>query len=242
MVDQVVDGHPDDGDQPGHNPGPCDKPSYWPETYSVNLPTRDGQAIPIGASYQGVVGGSHVYALMVKPVEGEPPEPITLEGEDCDGAAVSVTGEPGQLSHVIQAPGTVFKVQLCDNSKDIEKVVLCDVTNEHKVAVISDFKDPTAPVVSYWDLNTGAAWTGDVADLVACSDVDLESDDVEMCDAGTTFLRWIVKRNGVPTGDKFDTDLSGQAYTVTSEAGVTSGKCEASCAQAPQGVLTSWAV
>jgi hypothetical protein len=46
-----------------------------------------------------------------------------------------------------------------------------------------------------------------------------------MCDAGTPFLRWYIKKNGEPTGDYFDTDLGGQPYVVTDEAGVKRGEC-----------------
>lgn len=157
----------------------------------------------------------------------EPPEPITLEGQDCDGAPVSATGLPGQITHVVQAPDTVFKVQLCTPPKDIEKVVLCDKNTDHKVAVISDLTDPAAPIVTFWDLNTGAPWTGAIDDLVQCPDVDLESDPMEMCDGGVEFLRWIVKKDGEPTGAKFDTDKAGAPYVVTDEANVSFGKCVA---------------
>jgi hypothetical protein len=242
MVDQVVDGSQDDGDQPGHNPRPEVKSNYWPDTFAVHLPTRDGQAIPIGAAYQGVIGGSHVYALMTKSVPADPVEPITLDGEDCDGAAVSVTGEVGQLSHVIQAPGTVFKVQLCDNSKDVQRHIMCDPATGHKVAIITDFTEPATPVTSYWDIIAAAPWTGDPLTLEECPDTDIESDSIEMCDDGTTFLRWIIKSNGAPTGEKFDTTLSGQPYTVSDEGTVTVGKCVASCVKAPLGVVNSWAV
>ena len=242
MVDQVVDGHADDADQPGHNPGPKQKATYWPAVYSVNLPTRDGQAIPIGAVYKGVVGGANVYALMTETTPSAPPVPITLDGQDCDGATVPATGMPGQLVQVVQPPGQVLKVQLCDAPKDIEKVVLCDKNTGHKVAVISDLTDPLAPVVTTWDLNAAAPWVGSMANLEACPGVEMESDQVEMCDNGVTFLRWVVKSNGEPTGDKFDTDMALQPYTVANESAVKVGKCEASCAKSPLGVLTSWAI
>ena len=172
----------------------------------------------------------------------EPPEDVTLEGQDCEGNPVEASAPPGQIVYAVQAPGTTFKVQLCENPRDTEKVVLCDKTTQHKVAVISDLTDPAAPVVTFWDLNTGAPWAGDIDDLEACSGATLESDPVEMCDAGVEFLRWIVKDNGEPTGQKFDTDLTGAPYTVTDEAGVKTGKCETSCAKAPLGVVTSWAI
>jgi len=201
---------------------------------------KNGTPFPEKPTYQQP---QYVIAATCSAEEEEPPpEPITLDGEDCEGNAVPVTGEAGQLAHVIQAPGTVFKVQLCDNAKDFEKVVLCDKVTEHKVAVITDFTNPAEPVVTYWDINLGAPWTGDPSDLETCADSDTESDAVEMCDQGTNFLRWVVKKNGEPTGIVFDTDIAGQPYTVVNEGSVQLGKCETSCAKAPQGVVTSWAV
>lgn len=140
------------------------------------------------------------------------PVPITLDGQDCDGVVVPATGLPGQLTHVVQPPGQVFKVQLCTPPKDIEKVLLCGPLGE-KVLAISDLTDPLAPVTTYWDLVAGAAWAGAHATLATCPDVDVESDPKEMCDNGVAFLRWFVKSNGVPTGTVFNTDLSGAVYT-----------------------------
>lgn len=159
-----------------------------------------------------------------------PPAPLSLTGQDCDGNHVTVEGAVGSLTSVVQAAGTVFKVQLCEPLKDVEKVILCDNKGTgHKVAVISDLTNPLAPVVTTWDLHTGAPWQGDIADLETCADTDLESDPVEMCDAGTTFLRWIVKKNGQPTGEKYDTTLAGAPYTVTNEAALTAGQCQLAC-------------
>jgi hypothetical protein len=186
------------------------------------LTDKEGNPLPEGTKFFECA--DPVNAIVCAP-SVEPPEPITLEGEDCDGAVVEVTGMPGQLMSVVQAKDTVFKVQLCNDPKDTEKVVLCDKNTDHKVAVITDLTDPSSPVVTFWDLNTGAPWVGDVDDLVACADIDLESDGTDMCDAGTPFLRWYIKKNGEPTGDYFDTDLGGQPYVVTDEAGVTRGEC-----------------
>jgi hypothetical protein len=45
-----------------------------------------------------------------------------------------------------------------------------------------------------------------------------------MCDGGTTpFIRWVVKKNGAPTGVSFDTNLSGAPYTPVGPA--TFGAC-----------------
>lgn len=241
MVDQVVDGSQDDGDQPGHNPRPELKSNYWPETFAVHLPTRDGQQIPIGAAYQGVIGGSHVYALMTKAVPSDPVEPITLDGQDCDGNPVPLTADVGQIAYAVQHPDHVFKVQLCDNSKDIQRSILCDPATNHKVAVITDFTVPSSPVTTYWDIIAGESWSGDPLTLEECPDSDVESDSMDMCDDGTTFLRWIVKSNGQPTGEKFDTTLSGQPYTVSDEGSVTVGKCVIGCPPVNYlGVATTW--
>jgi hypothetical protein len=160
--------------------------------------------------------------IVSQPVE--PPAPVELEGEDCEGNPVPVTGEPGQLTAVVQAAGTVFKVQLCDSAKDKDKVVLCDKTTGDKVAVITKYEEPD-PVTTFWNISKGEEWTGDPSDLVTCPDVDFETDGTDMCDAGTPFIRWYLKKDGKPTGDYFDTDLGGQPYVVTNEAGVKRGEC-----------------
>jgi hypothetical protein len=153
-----------------------------------------------------------------------PPEELTFIGKDCDDVDVPVTGLEGQIVQVVQATDTVFKVQLCDNAKDIEHWILCDKVSGDKVAVIVDYST-IPPVTSYWDIITNSAWTGDPkADLEQCSGTDLESDKITMCDNGTTFYRWIVKSNGEPTGDYFDTNLTGAPYTPTGT--VTEGTCK----------------
>lgn len=228
MVDQVVDGCPDDGDQPGHNPGPCDKPSHWPETFAVNLPTRDGQQIPIGATYQGVVGCSHVYALMVKSVPSDP-VPITLDGTACDGSALPADGNSGELVQVVQAPDQVFNVRFCEPQSDVETVTLCNPANDHQIVFQYDMSTVPPTLLSAFDMMTGAVFTGNASDLEVCSGAVVESDPQEMCDNGVQFIRWFVMKKGVPTGVHYDTDKAGTAYAVTNEAGVTFGKCVSAC-------------
>lgn len=245
MVDQVVDGSQNDGDQPGHNPRPELKPNYWPETFSVNLPTRDGQAIPIGAKYQGIVEGSHVYALMTVGVTTPPlpPTPITLDGTDCDGVALPATGSTGEIVQVVQAPGQVMTVRFCDDmaSRDWELVIRCDPATDEQIMFQWDVRTNPPTLVSATNLSTGNPFVGDADALVSCNGSKLESDSIEMCDAGTTFLRWIVKDSGKPTGAKFDTDLTGAVYTVTDESGVVSGKCVSGCPDVTYiGVQTDW--
>lgn len=190
-------------------------------TVTTVLKDKEGNELPAGTKFFECA--DPVNAIVCAP-SVEPPEPITIEGEDCDGAVVEVTGMPGELTQVVQAPGTVFKVQLCDASKDRDKVVLCDKNTGDKVAVITKYEEPD-PVTTFWNISKGEVWTGDPSDLVTCPDVDFETDGTDMCDAGTPFIRWYLKKDGEPTGDYFDTDLGGQPYVVTDEAGVTRGEC-----------------
>ena len=75
-----------------------------------------------------------------------------------------------------------------------------------------------------------------------CPDTDNESDVIVMCDSGVTFLRHVIKKDGVPTGVKYDTTKANAPYVVSSESNVTVGACSTStCAVATsQGVVTSW--
>lgn len=116
--------------------------------------------------------------------------------------------------------------------RDYEKVVMCEVdTNGDptgvQVLVLTYVDNVTLlPQVTRYNLATLAVWAGDPAtQLSTCgSDLQLESDAVEMCDGTTTFLRWMVKEKGEPTGAFFDTDLSGAAY-VPVGAPIT-GSCD----------------
>lgn len=62
--------------------------------------------------------------------------------------------------------------------------------------------------------------------LTAC-DIDLESDPKEMCNDGTTFLRWFIKQDGLSTGDFFDTTMDYQPYTPV--GAVSLGACGKEC-------------
>ena len=169
-------------------------------------------------------GGSGGGGGVVPPT---PVAPITLEGQDCDGVALPATGNPGELMQVVQPAGQVFKVQLCNNPQDIEKVVLCDSITGHKIAVISDLTDPSAPIVSFWDINTGAPWTGDVSTLEACPDTDTESDPQAVCVDGEDMVQWVVKSDGKPTGVVYYTYPDGSLATVAAGAVISIGSCVA---------------
>lgn len=182
---------------------------------------KDGNAfaMPLASTIQ-----ERECPVVPTPPEPEPPAELTFNGQDCEGAVVPVTGLEGQIVQSVQPEGTVYKVQLCNDPKDIEHWILCDKVSGDKVAVIVDYST-IPPTTSYWDIITNSAWTGDPkTDLEQCSGTALESDKITMCDDGTTFYRWIVKSNGEPTGDYFDTDLTGAPYTPTGT--VTEGVCK----------------
>ena len=117
----------------------------------------------------------------------------------------------------------VMRVVVC-GEKDFDQSILC-APDGTKVAVQTVWDHETnTNVTSYWDLVLGAVWVGDPATLTACPDVDTESDPQEMCDAGVSFIRWVVKSNGQPTGIFYDTDLNGAAYVPV--GAVTFGACK----------------
>jgi hypothetical protein len=174
---------------------------------------------------------------------GVPPEdvcpcpgvtPLTLDGEDCDGAPVAVSGFVGTHQTVVQAAGTVFKVQLCPGAgADAELIKRCDPVTGEEILFQWDVATNPPTLVSATNLATGAAFTGDATTLVSCGGSGLESDAELFCDSGVEFLRWFVKKDGVPTGVKYDTDLSGVTYVVTDAAAVTLGSCTAATACNP---------
>ncbi len=72
------------------------------------------------------------------------------------------------------------------------------------------------PSIKRYNMADMSEWTGDPATLANCgTDDQLESDPVFMCDGGTTFIRWVLKEKGQPTGDTYDTTLAGAAYTAS---------------------------
>jgi hypothetical protein len=59
--------------------------------------------------------------------------------------------------------------------------------------------------------------------LGTCSVAAVESDPVIMCNRGSTFIRWHVKKDGQPTGIFFDTTEQSTSYTPVGT--VTIGAC-----------------
>jgi hypothetical protein len=160
-----------------------------------------------------------------------PPGKITLEGTDCAGEALPAEGTEGQIMQVIQPPGQVFNMRFCDDqaSRDWELVKRCDPVTGAEILFQWDVRTNPPTLVSATNLATGAPYTGDGTELENCGGPTLESDPVEMCDGGVEFIRWVVKKNGVPTGVKYDTLKDSTPYVVTDEAAVYVGKCIPPC-------------
>ena len=101
--------------------------------------------------------------------------------------------------------------------------ILCDPDGAQVVAVITVDSATGIPTTAYFNLD-GTVNEGDTSLLTVCEGASLESDPKAMCDDGATnFIRWFVLENGEPTGATFDTDLTGQLYTVT--GAVSIGLC-----------------
>lgn len=138
-------------------------------------------------------------------------------------AAPSVVTEPLSVSLTSSCVDPVF-VQIC-NQKDFDKTTLCDPATLSPVLLITSYSDTGVPTVQPYNVD-GTPYTGLVSRLINCPDTDVESDAIPMCDTATqtSFWRWVVKKDGVPTGSSFDTTLSAAPYTPTGP--INAGVCE----------------
>jgi hypothetical protein len=111
----------------------------------------------------------------------------------------------------------------CTPKAEFDKSILCDPVTGASIIVVTTYSDTGVPTSTAYNIDS-TPYGGAITALVSCPDQDVESDEVVMCDGGsTTFWRWVVKKNGVPTGVSFDTDLSGLPYVIS--GAVTPGTC-----------------
>ena len=103
---------------------------------------------------------------------------------------------------------------------DHESHILCvrdaagDATGVQVMAITTVDPITKVPKVVRYNLADMSVWTGDLATLGICgTDQQVESDPAYFCDGTTTFIRWVVKEKGQPTGVVYDTDLAGAPYT-----------------------------
>jgi hypothetical protein len=173
--------------------------------------------------------------IVSQPVEPPvPPGPITLEGQDCSGAAKPATGLPGQIMQVVVAPGQALPVRICTDDKDFELACGKDKTTGNQIQTA--YRNEAGGPVVLWRLDTvtGLPWTGNPAtDLEACGGSGLESDDDDVCVAGQSLRRHTVKKDGKPTGDVYYTDSTGALVDIPADAIVVTGKCVTQCASIP---------
>lgn len=172
--------------------------------------------------------------VVTQPVEPPAPiEPITLDGQDCDGAPLPATGMPGELVQIVQAPGQALTVRFCADDKDFEVSCGKDPATGHEVQTVYRIEAGAMVVYGRWDVVTGQPWTGDPTTLEACGGSRLESDERDVCVNGENLTQWIVKKDGVPTNAVYYTDANGQLVDVPASAVVVAGLCVPRCADAP---------
>lgn len=195
---------------------PLGKLSYTSETVYTD---KDG----------AVIEGKEVACpLKVELVEQPKPpvEPITLEGQDCTGAANPATGMPGQIMQIVVAPGQALPVRFCTDDKDFELSCGKDPATGHQIQTAYRIEAGEMVIYKRWDTVTGEEWTGDPADLEDCGGTKLESDGRDVCVNGENLTQWVVKKDGVPTGTVFYTSVTGQLVDVAPDAEVLIGVCQ----------------
>lgn len=111
---------------------------------------------------------------------------------------------------IYQEEGTALNVKLCNN-KDFEKTILCDKNTGNKVVVEYVYDTVLGSrVITYWNIITNSVYSGNPAtDLITCSDIDVESDSIEGCGDGQSVIQWVLKKDGIPTGVVYYTNLAG---------------------------------
>ena len=200
--------------------------------------------IPALCCPQPAFNAQHPHEVPVTPVDscidakpvficGEAPTPVNLEGTACDGSSNPAAGNKGEIVQVVQAPGQVMTVRICEDDRDFELSCGVDPVTGHQVQTAYKIVAGAFELIKRWDTVTGVEWTGDPATLEGCGGKTLESEQELFCDTGVPFLRWYVIEEGRPTGDVVDTDLNGQPYTVTNPATVVKGECKPTCADEP---------
>jgi hypothetical protein len=112
-----------------------------------------------------------------------------------------------------------------DDAADFELACGIDPNTGHTIQTAYKIVAGQFVVINRWDVNTGAAWTGDAATLASCAGVTQESDPREVCVNGAALTQWVVMEAGMPTGTVFYTNNAGQLVEVAPGAEVTLGAC-----------------
>ena len=111
-------------------------------------------------------------------------------------------------------------VYFCDPSKEFDHQILC-TPDGTKVIVVTTYSSTGIPSSIAYNLDQ-SLYIGDINLLTNC-DIDLESDPIIICIDGVSAIQWVVKKNGVPTGDVYYTDKFG--LLIPAPAIFTFGEC-----------------
>lgn len=125
-----------------------------------------------------------------------------------------------EITNDCTKPVPVF---FCDPQKEFDKTILCDKNTFAKVVVVTEYSSTGVPTSTAYNLD-GSLYTGDIVNDLTLCEVDLESDDIIICANGVGLVQWVVKKNGVPTGEIYYTDKFG--VLVSTPADFTYGECQ----------------
>jgi hypothetical protein len=131
------------------------------------------------------------------------------------------TGNNGTAPHYARHPSinTIALPSPPSALPEFDRFLMKDpVTGGPVLLITSNF-----PPQSFGYYLDGTLYPGNVADLIAPDDWDMQAISQLMCDSGTTFVRYSQTRNGLPTGTFVDLDVAGGAYSPV--GAVTIGAC-----------------
>lgn len=163
--------------------------------------------------------------------------PVTILARSVAGV-VSVVGHIPASGALTAGPypGTLGA---CEGRSEFDHSFFCDPATGNKVLVTTTYSATGVPTVAGYDFPALSPYAGSLAGLAPCPGAGVESDPLVMCDAGVTFIRWVVKNDGQPTGVVYDTDLAGVPYGASPTAVV--GSCDGLCTPStPLGVVAAW--
>lgn len=117
----------------------------------------------------------------------------------------------------------IFQLRCASNTTpttEFDHVLLCDPVSGNLVIAVTTYSGTGAPTTTYYNQD-GTPYVGGTP--IRCADSFLESDIVEGCAAGITYMQHVVKNNGQPTGQVYYTDTTGAL--VPTPIGFTIGRC-----------------
>lgn len=117
----------------------------------------------------------------------------------------------------------LFQLRCASNATpttEFDHVLLCDPVSGNLVIAVTAYSGAGAPTTTYYNQD-GTPYVGGTP--IRCADSVLESDIVEGCAAGVTYMQHVVKDNGQPNGQVYYTDVTGAL--VPAPPGFVFGRC-----------------